>query len=67
MASTLQKCLVCDRTSDQIPLLMLRYQDSDLWICPQHLPILIHKPQELADKMPNLDPASPPDAHHHDH
>jgi hypothetical protein len=45
----------------------MRYQDSDLWICAQHLPILIHKPQELADKLPNLDLAMPPDAHHHDH
>ena len=67
MASTLPKCLVCDRTPDQTPLLILRYQDSDLWICPQDLPILIHKPHELADRLPNLDLAAPPDAHHPGH
>jgi len=66
MASTLPTCLVCDRTTDQTPLLILRYQDSDLWVCPQHLPILIHKPHELADKLPGLDLAGQPDVHHHD-
>jgi len=65
MESSLPKCLVCERTSDQTPLLILRYQDSDFWICAQHLPILIHKPHELADRLPNLDLAEPPDAHHH--
>lgn len=67
MASSQPKCLVCDRNTDQTPLLALRYHDSDLWICPQHLPILIHKPQELAGKLPDLDLAGLPDAQHHDH
>jgi hypothetical protein len=67
MSSTQLVCLVCNRNTDQTPLLALRYQESDLWICPQHLPILIHKPHELADRLPNLDLAGPPDAHHHDH
>ena len=67
MESSLPKCLVCERTSDQTPLLILRYRDSDLWICAQHLPILIHKPNELADKLPHLDLAGPSDIHHHDH
>jgi len=67
MESSPPKCLVCERTADQTPLLILRYRDSDLWICAQDLPILIHKPHELAGKLPNLDPAGAPDAHHHDH
>lgn len=45
-------CLYCERTSDEIPLVSLRYADSEAWICPEHLPILIHKPAQLADKLP---------------
>lgn len=66
MSTDQPACLVCDSTSEQVPLLQLRYQKSDLWVCPQHLPILIHKPHELADKLPGLDLAGQPDAHHHD-
>lgn len=54
-----EKCLVCERSSDQTPLLALRYQGQDHWICPQHLPALIHKPQQLADKFPGATFAQP--------
>jgi hypothetical protein len=46
------RCLQCDRSSVEIPLITLRYQDKEYWICPQHLPILIHKPEQLAAKLP---------------
>jgi hypothetical protein len=52
-------CIACGRTSDQVPLIRMLYQDQEYAICPQHLPILIHKPQQLADKLPgakNLEP-----------
>lgn len=49
---TAQRCLECDRTSDDVPLIQLAYQGETLWICPQHLPLLIHKPAQLADKLP---------------
>ena len=55
-----QNCLFCDRNSDQVPLITLSYQSSRLWICPQHLPILIHDPAQLIGKLPgaeNLRPA----------
>jgi hypothetical protein len=44
-------CVQCDRTSDEVPLLWLVYRDTEAWICPQHLPVLIHKPAELAGKL----------------
>ncbi len=53
-------CLVCEKTSAEVPLLTIAYQDREFWICPQHLPILIHKPSNLADRLPgaeNLDGA----------
>ncbi len=55
-----QTCLFCNRDSDQVPLITLNFQGSKVWICPQHLPILIHDPAQLVGKLPgaeNLTPA----------
>ena len=57
-------CLVCKRNSEEIPLISFRYKGSDLWICPQHLPILIHDPTKLADVLPGVDGFQAAD--HHD-
>jgi hypothetical protein len=59
MTETKPACLVCGQTSEFIPLLALTYQDQPYWICPSELPMLIHKPAELAHKLPgaaNLKP-----------
>lgn len=48
-------CLVCKRTSEEIPLISFRYQGKGLFICPQHLPILIHDPTKLAEVLPGAD------------
>lgn len=47
MSQAIEKCLHCGRTSDEIPLLALHYADKQFWICPQGLPLLIHKPHQL--------------------
>jgi len=60
------KCLYCERNSDQVPLIALSYGEQSLWICPQHLPILIHNPEQLADMLPGATFISGPEAHHHD-
>jgi hypothetical protein len=49
------KCVHCERDSYEVPLVSLRYQDTEAWICPQHLPILIHKPQMLVGKLPGVE------------
>ena len=59
-----KKCLACDRGADETPLLHLEYLESELWICPQHLPILIHDPARLVGILPGADKLSP--AEHHD-
>lgn len=46
------KCVQCDRTSEQVPLIHLEYKGREYAICPEHLPILIHKPQKLEGKLP---------------
>ena len=48
-------CAHCERTSEEVPLLALKYKDRTSWICPQHLPILIHKPQNLIGKVPGVE------------
>ena len=49
------RCIQCERTSNDVPLIHLQYQEKGLWICTQHLPILIHSPAKLAHKMPGLE------------
>jgi len=57
-------CLACQRGSHETPLVQLAYLDSVYWICPQHLPLLIHDPGRLAGMLPGADKLSP--AEHHD-
>jgi hypothetical protein len=55
-----KKCIACDKTADKSPLIPFEFKDSTYWICPQHMPILIHKPDQLVGKLPgaeDLDPA----------
>jgi len=57
-------CINCGRTSDQAPLIPISYRNKDYWICPQDLPLLIHKPANLADKLPGLEDLPPVKEHH---
>ena len=57
-------CLVCGRTSDEVPLLTFEFRGEERRICPQHLPVLIHRPARLAEVLPGADSLGPAD--HHD-
>lgn len=59
------RCIYCERGSEEIPLLTLRFRDGDVWICPQHLPILIHEPAKLAGKLPGAEGMQPAAGHDH--
>lgn len=59
------QCVHYERGSEEVPLLALRYRDAEVWICPQHLPILIHKPAQLAGKLPGVEQLAPAAAHDH--
>jgi hypothetical protein len=48
-------CLVCGKTSEEIPLLTITYQSNQYWICPQHFPILIHHPEKLVGSLPGAE------------
>lgn len=53
-------CLNCGTSEQERPLLTIRFQDSEYHICPQCLPILIHKPYELTEKLPGFQPSDYP-------
>ena len=49
MSNNAEICINCKRTSVQVPLLRLKYMGQEHWICPQCLPIMIHKPERITD------------------
>ena len=53
MSEEKKECLVCKRGTDETPLVNLEYKDNDYWICPQHIPVLIHDPQKLDGILPD--------------
>ncbi len=57
---TLSKCLNCGVSEQEKPLILLKFQGKDLYICPQCLPTLIHKPYELTNKIPGFKPGEYP-------
>ena len=57
-------CLNCGKSSDEIPLLCLEYRAVTYWICPQCLPVMIHKPQNLAGKLPGAENFAPANHEH---
>lgn len=57
-------CVACGRSQKEIPLLSLSFRNATYWICPQHLPVLIHNPQLLVGKLPGAEGMAP--AEHED-
>ncbi len=55
----MKTCLNCDRTEVQIPLLGMQFRGETIQICPQCLPLLIHKPEKLVGKLPGMDILKP--------
>ncbi len=57
-------CLACGTDDQQSPLIRLDYLGRAFWICPQHLPVLIHDPARLVGTLPGAERLRPAD--HHD-
>jgi len=47
MEKNKKKCIFCQKTDQEVPLIAMSYREKQLYICPQHIPILIHEPQKL--------------------
>jgi len=58
-------CLNCGLSEQEKPLLTIKYQSSEIYICPQCLPVLIHKPAHLAQKLPGAENFGGPAEHYH--
>ena len=56
-------CLACQRGPDVTPLIALEYRGGTAWICPQHLPVLIHDPLQLVGKLAGAEHLRPADLH----
>lgn len=52
-------CLNCRRPVGRIPLIAVLHRDGTAHICPQCLPVLIHDPKSLADRLPGADALEP--------
>ena len=57
---SISTCLNCGTSEQERPLLALTFQGKEVYICPQCMPIMIHKPYELADKLPGFIPPQNP-------
>jgi len=51
IADSADRCLSCDRSDADVPLLLLTLGARRAHICPQCLPALIHHPDRLTEKL----------------
>lgn len=58
-------CLNCGTSEQERPLISLKFQGKEIYICPTCLPALIHKPYQLVGKLPNFTPPENPPADDH--
>jgi len=59
MTDSKPECISCNRGDQETPLIKLTFQSTNYWICPQHMPLLIHNPAQLIGKLPGADKLKP--------
>lgn len=62
--TSIQTCLNCARSENDIPLVTLSYSGKPMFICSHCLPMLIHHPETLIGKIDGVENIPP--AEHHD-
>jgi hypothetical protein len=50
----MQKCIICNATSNEMPLIQFLFKDTTYHICSQHVPVLIHNSSQLSNLLPGL-------------
>jgi len=60
----MKQCLNCEKSEEQVPLLKMQFQGKEEYICPQCLPVLIHKAEQLTDKLPGMHAGKPAEHEH---
>lgn len=53
--SSNKECLVCKTPSTETPVTKFYYQETEFYICPQHMPVIIHNPKELIGLLPGAE------------
>ena len=48
-------CLVCKQDENQVPLVQIDFKGENYYICPQHIPVLIHNPGQLEGLLPGAE------------
>lgn len=46
-------CLFCKKDENTVPLVQVDYKGNNYFICPQHIPVLIHDPGQLEGMLPD--------------
>jgi len=59
------QCLSCNRPETAVPLIALRYNGQEAWICSQCMPVLIHHPERLMNQLGATEPI-PSAPHEHE-
>ncbi len=58
------KCVYCERSSDEIPVILFEYKGQQHGVCSNHLPLLLHKPEMFEGKLPEVGQWGEPAEHH---
>lgn len=48
-------CLVCKKDENLVPLVQIDFKGNNYYICPQHIPVLIHNPGQLEGLLPGAE------------
>ena len=65
MSSGDDKCVRCERTEDEVPILKAKFKGEAFAICSACLPVLIHKPHELQARLAGAESIEPTSHSHH--
>ena len=66
MQTAAKACVMCGRGPAVTPVLRFEFRDAAFWICPQHLPVLIHDPSQLVGRLAGAESLTPSDFHDED-
>jgi hypothetical protein len=62
----MNQCVLCERNSEEVPLIAFEYKGEDYFVCTGHLPTLLHKPEMFEGKLKNVGQGwSEGEGHHH--
>lgn len=42
-----KKCLKCNSTQNEVPMMLWHYKEREIWLCANCLPLMIHQREQL--------------------